>query len=163
MFGYGGNDLVLGHNGNDTLDGGDGNDVVNGGAGNDIMTGGAGDDLLLGNWGVDTMTGGAGADSFVFKAGHSGSYEHLADTILDFSRAEGDLIDLSQIDAIASAGDDAFSFIGDAAFSGTAGELRFYATDTGLMIAGDTDGDGVADLFIAADGITDLTAADFVL
>nr|WP_237453140.1 calcium-binding protein [Qipengyuania vulgaris] len=163
VHGDGGDDLVQGNNGDDGLDGGDGNDVVNGGAGNDTMTGGDGNDILIGNWGVDTMTGGAGADTFLFKAGHTGSYAHLADTILDFSQADGDIIDLSQIDAIAGGGDDAFAFIGDAAFSGTAGELRYTATEDGLMVEGDTDGDGVADLFIAVDGLADLTAADFVL
>ncbi|MXO49672.1 hypothetical protein GRI69_15590 [Erythrobacter vulgaris] len=163
ISGDGGNDLLQGHNGDDTLDGGDGNDTINGGAGNDALLGGNGDDILIGNWGIDTMTGGGGADTFLFKAGHTGSYENIADTILDFSQAEGDIIDLSQIDAIAGGGDDAFAFIGDAAFSGTAGELRFTTTENGLIVEGDTDGDGVADLFIAVDGLADLTMGDFML
>ncbi|WP_160727874.1 calcium-binding protein, partial [Qipengyuania vulgaris] len=109
ISGDGGNDLLQGHNGEDVLDGGAGNDVVNGGAGNDTLLGGDGDDILIGNWGIDTMTGGTGADTFLFKAGHTGSYAHLADTILDFSQADGDIIDLSQIDALAGGGDDAFA------------------------------------------------------
>lgn len=47
------------------------------------------------------MTGGLGADIVLFKAGHRGSYENLADTILDSSQDDGGIIDLPQIDAIA--------------------------------------------------------------
>ena len=172
LFGQQGNDILLGDDGDDyiqgnagtdTLNGGAGNDRLDGNNGNDILRGGDGNDILIGSWGVDTMTGGAGADSFIFKTGHTGKLMTTADTILDFSSAEGDVIDLSQIDAIAGGANDAFTFIGDAAFSGTAGELRFFLSDGRAYVAGDTDGDGVGDLFIALDGVTDLTASDFVL
>ncbi|EDL48226.1 M10 family metallopeptidase [Erythrobacter sp. SD-21] len=162
--GDGGDDLVQGNKGNDTLDGGADNDTVNGGAGNDTLFGGTGNDVLIGGWGVDTMTGGEGADTFSFtQSGHSGKFASVADTIIDFSSAEGDLIDLSAIDAISGGSDDAFTFIGDAAFSGTAGELRAYAGENGLIVVGDIDGDGAADFLIKVDNLTDLTVADFVL
>ena len=51
------------------------------------------DDVLQGGTGDDTLTGGTGADTFVFIEGHG------ADTITDFSKAEGDRIDLSGFDA----------------------------------------------------------------
>ena len=172
LFGQQGDDILLGDAGDDFIQGNAGVDILNGGAGNDrldgnndndLLRGGDGNDILIGSWGVDTMTGGTGADTFLFKAGHTGRLMTTADTILDFTSAEGDVIDLSLIDAIAGGGDDAFTFIGDAAFSGTAGELRFFLSDGRAYVAGDTDGDGVGDLFIALDGVTDLSAGDFVL
>ena len=80
-----------------------------------------------------------------------------------FNRAEGDRIDLSQIDAIAGGADDAFSFIGKSAFSGIAGQLRYFASGGSAYLAGDTDGDGSADFIVEVDGLTNLTAADFIL
>lgn len=181
LIGAAGDDQLFGEDGDDYLQGGDGSDLIYADAGNDIILAGAsndtiyaggnndyidggdGNDVLAGGWGVDTLVGGAGADRFQFRSNHSGSTENAADRILDFSQAEGDIIDLSAIDAIVGGTDDAFTFISDAAFSGTAGELRVYAGETGLFVAGDVDGDGNADFIIAVDGVTDLTAADFLL
>ena len=65
--------------------------------------------------------------------------------IRDFSRAQGDDIDLSGIDANAkAAGNQAFSFIGDKAFSGKAGELQY----KNGIVAGDVNGDKAADFHI---------------
>jgi Mg-chelatase subunit ChlD len=67
--------------GNDTIDGGAGNDIIYGGAGNDIISGGTGNNIL---------TGGLGADTFVIsKGGH--------DTIMDYSKADGDKVDISSV------------------------------------------------------------------
>jgi hypothetical protein len=81
---------------------------------------------------------------------------------LDF--ASGDIINLGNIDAIAGGGDDAFSFIGGAAFSNVAGQLR--STDNGngtYTVEGDVDGDGVADFAILVTSAAPLGAGDFVL
>jgi hypothetical protein len=65
-------------------------------------------------------------------------------------------------------GDQAFAFIGSAAFSGQAGQLRAEQSGTtaGLWtVQGDLDGNGAADfqlLVTVADSHT-LTAADFIL
>lgn len=88
LAGDAGGDLVYGNLGADTLDGGAGADTVRGGQGDDVLTGGSGEDFVSGDLGADTMTGGAGADSF-----HSFTGTGL-DTITDFSRAEGDRIQL---------------------------------------------------------------------
>ena len=69
--------------------GGDGNDVFTGNAADNILWGGAGNDRLDGKAGNDTLTGGAGDDLFIYVAGYG------ADTIVDFSAAENDIIDLS--------------------------------------------------------------------
>lgn len=61
------------------------------------------------------------------------------------------------------AGDQAFAFIGTAAFSHTAGELRLAVSHGSAKLMADTNGDGVADMAIALDHVTSLTAADLVL
>ena len=146
-----------------------GNAAVNtlaGLVGNDRLIGGAGDDHLRGGFGFDVLTGGADADRFVFGRGDGGATERLADRITDFSSAEGDIIDLRGTDAIAGGADDAFTFIGGAAFSGAAGELRYAVAagnDWGMLMA-DTNGDGAADLyFTRLDGVLSLEAASLRL
>lgn len=165
LFGGLGDDTLSGHGGDDQLHGGDGDDWLDGGSDKDTLAGGEGSDVLVGGWGRDTASGGAGADVFLFGEGHTGRVEQTADLITDFSRADGDVIDLSAIDANnATTSDDAFTFIGTAAFSGTAGELRFYYSTGGhTFLAGDTDGDGSADFFIELSGLHDLAASDFVM
>jgi Ca2+-binding RTX toxin-like protein len=71
---------AIGTNNADTLIGNNANNSLIGLAGNDIFRGGAGN---------DTLTGGSGADTFVFAPGDN------ADTITDFSAAQGDTIDLT--------------------------------------------------------------------
>ena len=82
--------------GDDALFGDDGNDDLRGGAGNDLLVGGDGNDTLLGGPGLDTLIGGDGADTFQFTA-LAQSAPGSVDAILDFSRAEGDEIDLSAL------------------------------------------------------------------
>jgi serralysin len=112
------------------------------------------------------MTGGLGNDVFAYiNAAHSTSAAQ--DGIHDF--ALGDLIDLSVIDADTGlGGNQAFGFIGNAAFGGHAGELRFQNVSAGgaiWIVQGDTDGNGASDfevVVVLADAHP-LTGADFVL
>ena len=60
-------------------------------------------------------------------------------------------------------GDDAFTFIADAAFSGTAGELRYEHVGGNTMIYMDVDGDGNADYAIRLDGNIDPLESNFIL
>lgn len=60
-------------------------------------------------------------------------------------------------------GDQAFQFIGTAAFSNTAGELRYEVVDGNTYVYGDTNGDGAADFMILLAGSYSLTAGDFVI
>ncbi len=163
LYGEAGDDTLAGANGRDTLDGGDDNDVLDGGAMNDVLIGGAGDDVLIGSWGLDTLTGGTGADTFAFEAGHSGRWLGNADIITDFSQEDGDVIDLSAIDAVSGGDDDAFTFTGGSEFTGVAGELITFTDGEDTFVAGDVNGDGVADFQIRLEGLYDLTAGDFVL
>ncbi|WP_442581432.1 hypothetical protein ACSBOB_05400 [Mesorhizobium sp. ASY16-5R] len=98
----------------DTLFGGRGQDRLFGDDGNDRLIGGFGDDYLTGGGGGDQLFGGAGADRFVFDAGDSPTSGTL-DRVMDFSRADGDKIDLRPIDSNPGApGDQALSYVGGA-------------------------------------------------
>ncbi|MFZ3154078.1 beta strand repeat-containing protein [Pseudomonas sp.] len=58
----------------------------------DVLSGGSGNDILAGRGGADTLSGGAGADVFAYlNLGDGG------DSILDYSFAEGDALDLSAL------------------------------------------------------------------
>ncbi|KZD24927.1 calcium-binding protein [Tardiphaga robiniae] len=165
LSGGGGKDVLDGRDGNDTLDGGEGNDALTGGAGNDILHGGAGNDQLWGNAGedilaggagADVLAGGAGADRFVFTA-VTDSTPGVMDRITDFGT--GDRIDLSAVDADSNAaGQQAFAFIGGAAFGHIAGQLRY----ADHLLQGDVNGDGSADFQVHVN-VVSLKASDFIL
>jgi Ca2+-binding RTX toxin-like protein len=112
------------------------------------------------------LTGGGGADLFKFVSTGDFGTGGLRDLITDFSRTQGDRIDLSAIDTNGVLeGDQAFLFVGTSAFSGVAGELR-YALNAGVFsVSGDLDGDQIADFTfdVTGRGLTTLQAADFVL
>ncbi len=63
----------------------------------------------------------------------------------------------------AIAGDLAFTFIGTAAFSNVAGQLRYQQFATCAVVSGDTNGDGSADFAIQLNGTHTLLATDFLL
>lgn len=150
LYGLGGADEIYGETGNDSIDGGDGNDYLHGGDGLDT---------LFGRAGQDTLIGGSDADTFMFTS-TSDSLVASADTISDFSQAQGDQINLAGIDANSGAGgDQAFAFIGNGAFTSTAGQLRFSAG----VLEGDVNGDGVADFRVNVTGLVTMVAGDFVL
>jgi serralysin len=126
-----GNDLLKGGGGDDGLKGGADNDVLRGGDGQDFLSGGDGDDYLYGEAGVDDMTGGQGADTFVWlSTDDTGPTMGTADYLYYFEAAEDDRIHLGSIDAdIYAAGNQAFTFIGTAAFSGAPGEVNYTHVD----------------------------------
>jgi len=165
LLGGADNDLLNGGSGADLLEGGAGHDKLLGGDGNDTLLGGAGNDRLVGGAGKDVLTGGLGADQFVFvNRLDSGTTAAGRDMITDFSRGQGDVIDLAAMDAnLRLSGDQAFRFIGRDSFAGTAGELRYQHTDRATLIFADTDGDGRADFSIELLGRITLLEQDFLL
>ena len=125
-----GDDVLWGAGGKDELHGGNDNDQLFGYTGNDKLFGDGGNDKLFGGLGQDTMTGGLGADTFVIGTWHFSNAPDSTlaapDYIKDFSHAQGDKIDVSPIDANElMAGNQSFSFIGNADFTGVAGQLRY--------------------------------------
>ena len=111
--------------------------------------------------------GGGGRDTFMFGAiaEFSGATSSAADVITDFASTQGDRIDLSGVDAIRSTTtvNEAFTWIGTAAFSKQSGQLRYAASGGVGLLAGDIDGNGIADFAIRLDKAPALTALDFVL
>ena len=122
LFGDEDDDQVFAGGGLDTLYGGTGSDGLYGDDGDDSIDGGAGDDRITGGQGADTLSGGTEADIFAYNPFVPANESSLSgfDTILDFSGAENDRIDLGT----------AFTFIG--AFG--AAPIRFEA-DLGQQTA----------------------------
>jgi len=162
LKGEAGDDTLAGGSGDDTLDGGSGDDALTGGDHDDILSGGDGNDELTGGGGTDQLIGGSGADRFVFDD-TAGSPAPAPDLVFDFNAVQGDQIDVSGIDAISGTiENDEFIFIGDDAFSGSAGELRFVNDFTDGLLEGDVNGDGTADMTIELLGVTSLTGDDIM-
>lgn len=183
-----------GGDGDDRLMGLGGGDELVGGGGSDQLFGDNGNDVLIGGLGKDQLTGGQGADVFVFSGffsvgfaiddqgqqfeeiyfwGDSGASQKDADRIMDFSARQGDIIDLSAIDAVADVDsanlpDDAFTWLGNGAFTGAGAEARYQIRNGNtfvlLDIGGDVGGgDRGGEMVIRLDGEHVLTAADFIL
>jgi Ca2+-binding RTX toxin-like protein len=149
-----------------------GRDEIIGGRYNDSLSGFNGNDTLTGGGGADWLSGGKGADRFVFKsASESRGYNN--DYITDFSRSQGDRIDLSKIDAKTGiAGNQAFKFIGTADFSGQKGELRYFTGESeddygrityASYIEADVNGDGAADFELTLNKVGTVMKSYFIL
>lgn len=157
-----GSDSLAGTSAADVIWALEGADVVTGLAGADTLHGQDGDDVLIGGEGSDTLTGGAGVDTFRVNPDDSG-LGAAADRITDFLSGT-DRVDLAAIDADANvAGNQAFSFIGSAAFGSVAGQLRVAYDGMDTWLEADTNGDGTADFQIVLSGSVVPVTADFVL
>ena len=138
-IGGSGNDSLTGNGAKNRLEGNDGADVLQGGANSDVLVGGAGGDTFV-------YTSYSDSDLPLLR---SDGKKVAADYLADFTSGV-DKIDLSALDAIPStATNDAFGFIGTAAFGGVAGQLRWEVRHGQLWLEGDIDGDGVCDFTIA--------------
>ncbi|MDD3937831.1 DUF5801 repeats-in-toxin domain-containing protein, partial [Rhodoferax sp.] len=90
--------VYTGTDANDAYTGTAGSDVILGLAGADTLSGGGGNDRLEGGAGDDLLIGGAGADVFKWSLGDQGSAGTPAiDHIADFSKAEGDTLNLADL------------------------------------------------------------------
>jgi Ca2+-binding RTX toxin-like protein len=158
-----GSDNVNGLQGDDMLRGGSGDDMLDGGVDADILSGDSGDDRLVGGGGRDVLNGGSGSDVFDFNAvAESGNSRATQDVISDFFDGE-DTIDLSTIDARASVGgNQAFTFIGSAAFSAE-GQIRVVVVGDTTVLQVNTAGTGGAEMVIRIAGVVTLDASDLVL
>jgi Ca2+-binding RTX toxin-like protein len=165
LRGEGGNDSLKGFGGNDTLYGGASNDSVYGMDGNDTVFGESGNDWLTGDAGRDNLYGGSGSDTFAWAdPAETGTTAATADAIWDFSFAQGDRIDLSDVDAdVYGKGNQDFSFIGTDAFSGTPGEIRYYHSGGNTYIEMQTGMSVDVEGVIMLSGIHDPDASWFVL
>lgn len=160
------NDVLVGDSQSNILRGGNASDRLQGRAGDDTLEGGTGADKLYGNNGEDEMSGGGGRDRFIyFNTSDSGVGSGNRDIIVDFEADIGERIEISRFDAdLTQSQNQAFNFVGTAAFSNTAGELRFdQSSGSNTIIQADQDGDGLADFEIELLGTVDLLASNFLL
>jgi Ca2+-binding RTX toxin-like protein len=178
LRGLGGNDALWGHSGNDRMIGGTGNDIIRahsgddilrGDAGDDALSGGSGSDVLIGGEGRDRLRGGYGADVFDFNAlGESGVSAASRDVIIDFisdsmgDPSNADRINLATVDAIAGGADDAFSFVGEAKFTGL-GQVRSFQVNGNTFVDVNVTGDNAPDMRIVIRGLVSLEVSDFIL
>jgi len=150
----------------EALVGNSGNNILSGGGSYDVITAKAGDDTLIGGLGADSLVGDGGADVFDFNnTNESRPGAANRDFINGFVRGQ-DRIDLSDIDANTTmSGDQGFTFIGAAAFTGTAGELRYFTFGGGNfnIVEADVNGDGIADMQIFVNLTNFMTGSDFIL
>jgi serralysin len=129
----------------------------------DRLAGNDGANRLNGHVGADVLVGRAGADRFVYQ--HPGESTAAApDLILDFSRKQGDRIDLSGIDLSEQGGGHAaLEFIGQSTFSGV-DQVRFLKAGGDTVIEVNlTDATAGAEMRIEIDPLVNLQASDFVL
>jgi Ca2+-binding RTX toxin-like protein len=162
----------MGFDDHDILLGGRGNDTLVGQAGDDTLKGGKGDDVLDPGEGNNVLVGGRGADTFMFgyaSPGFPGSAPPNGDVIADFEQGH-DTIDLSRLNQGNYPLNETYTFVSDAAFSGTRPEARaHYDAATGQTVIeldsrfGSTAADGNVDGTIILTGQYQLTAGDFIL
>jgi Ca2+-binding RTX toxin-like protein len=152
---------------NDTIIGNDLANKILAKNGDDVVKGGLGNDTIDAGNGADTVWGGAGNDVFVFsRDGDMDNSSKAVDIFMDF-RHGIDKFDLRLIDASeTTSGDQAFAFIGGAAFgSNKLGELRsvYDATKNITRIELNTDADATAEYAFHVNGRPSFAAADFIL
>ena len=128
------------------------------------MQGRDGADLLVGGKGADKLEGDGGNDAFAyFSTDESGVGAGKRDVIADFNHAQLDLIAVNAIDAKAgTAGNQAFTFIGNNSFTGE-GQVRVFFEDDHTVVAMNTVGSAGADSQIELAGHIDLAQSDFLL
>ncbi len=127
------------------------------------VTGGTANDTLVSTAGRDLLTGGTGADIFQFLAAGDSVVGANRDAIKDFSSAQGDIIELTAIDANdLLPGDQGFSFLGTSAFTGGPGEVRYEVTGSDAIVQGTISGIG-SSFEIKLIGVTTLVDTDFHL
>lgn len=163
---------VLGPGGRQAVSGGDaegdlvyGFEHVVGSRHADTLAGDGRANHINGGGGGDTLSGGAGNDVFMF--GPEDLFSAAPDLILDFRPlaapgAERDGISLRAIDAVAGGADDAFAFIGAAAFTAP-GQLRVWFDGADTVIEGNTVGGVAPELRIRLVGVDLVMAGDFSL
>jgi Ca2+-binding RTX toxin-like protein len=129
---------------------------------NNRIIGNDGNNVIDGGYRKDTMTGGGGADMFVWNSVYEmGWFNFDSDIVTDFA-PHLDLLALNLIDADETvAGDQAFTFIGTAAFTAP-GQINFATNGTDTFIQLNTNADPTVDGIIQVLGVHTVDAGWFV-
>lgn len=174
LKGYSGNDRLEGGRGNDRLQGGLGDDILISGSGKDLLSGDAGDDLLksgdgadrlVGGPGNDMLTGGRGPDVFIVDS--AAASVAPGDVISDFSRSDGDHIDLSRVFAHRILPGTPVTFLAE---EGTpfvdfsfVPAVRWESAGNDVVIEADSRGFGLADMRLTLLGVDSIIESDLWL
>jgi Ca2+-binding RTX toxin-like protein len=141
-----GNDRVIGNGAGNEIDGDDGNDSLFGAGGTDRLLGqdgkdwlygGAQNDRMEGLRGADHLFGGGGADVFAFVSAQDAGTGVRRDVIHDYQKGTDSIV----IDMF----DPSMADISNAAFSGTAFEVRYFRAGQDMRLQIDVDGDATSD------------------
>ena len=121
-------------------------DIITGNILANTLNGGKGSDWLQGGLGADLLIGGKGRDRYIYTEAAESTPEQR-DSVW-FSK--GDRFVFTALDGdITTDGQQKLTFIGKAAFSGVAGELRA----TRSVLEADLNGDGLADFAVSLQGL----------
>lgn len=136
--------------------------VVVGEGADNLLAGSSSTDVLIGRGGQDVLRGGMGADLFVFEASGD-STPSTPDLVADFSRAQGDKIDLRNImDVPGLLWPTQLHFIGSAALSGP-GQVRAYRHGNDTWVEGAFGTGSEVTFALKLAGVQGLLASDFLL
>lgn len=163
IYGTSGADRLTGTTGTDLIKGSSGDDTLSGGAGADTLYGGRGKDVLTGGDGADLLYGGSDIDRFVY-AGLPGqqSTAAAADRIADFSRTDGDHIDLSGLQLTGTGAPAALRWGGSAPLAWGAWTANASgAADQQLLV--DTTGDARPDLSVLVSNAQQLSGGGLAM
>jgi Ca2+-binding RTX toxin-like protein len=133
--------------------------------GNDTIHAGDGNDILVGGGGMDTLWGEDGADVFFYNSTRESPFKNNKfDFIMDFARSEGDVIDLSAIDANTKKGNNQmFRFDSQGDGRASTGQISYWINEGQTHIYGNVDKDKKAEFYAVVNGEIDLQSSDFVL
>jgi serralysin len=167
---------VIGTAGSDTLQGGHDNNLLSGGAGDDVIAGLTGSDTLIGGNGADMLWGGTawpGDSKDIFRyESISDSTSSSRDVIHDFQDVfyaqvggftlrSNDVIDLSMIDADATAAGNQAFHIMEGGFTG-GGQMRILHQGDNTFIDLSVNDDAYLDMQIQLKGTLDLNSDHFI-
>ena len=117
-------------------------------------------DTIIGNAASNRLSGGGGADTFVIRS-VADSSPAAPDSLVDFSEAEGDRLDLRAIGGLRWIG--LLPTPGAVPAAGELGYRRDAALNRSTLIATSGSAAGAADLLVQLDGVTALSADAFWL
>jgi Ca2+-binding RTX toxin-like protein len=127
-----------------------------------FLTGNDGVNIIVGGLGLDTLRGNGGGDAFLWSSVAESGLNN-PDIVVDFNRAEGDVLHFTNMDADDTmAGDQNFTFKDTAAFT-AAGQINWFTNGTDTFIQLNTDADLAADSVIQVSGVQTVDASWFSL
>jgi Ca2+-binding RTX toxin-like protein len=126
------------------------------------LTGNDGVNVIAGGLGLDTLQGEGSGDVFLWSS-VAETEAYRPDVVVDFNRAEGDLLHFTTMDADDTLADDQnFTFMDTAEFTAP-GQINWFTNGTDTFIQLNTNADMAADSVIKVNGVQTVDASWFFL